>query len=120
MSLEALGRWSEDLRITVVTIAPSEEVALRVAAAFHSTADRRGCLKEAFPPVYAQRDLSGRLLLRLAGRAARPRRISLRLVVILLARHGPPATTIAGLPDCDPATIRRRSTAINPRHRWAC
>jgi len=70
--------------------------------------------------VYAQRDLSGRLLLRLTGRAARPRRISLRLVVILLARHGPPATTIAGLPDCDPATIRRRSTAINPRHRWAC
>jgi len=31
----------------------------------------------------------------------------LRLVVILLASHGPPATTVAGLLDCDPATIRR-------------
>jgi hypothetical protein len=50
MSLEALGRWSEDLRITVVRIAPSEEVASWVAAAFHSAADPTGCLKEAFPP----------------------------------------------------------------------
>jgi hypothetical protein len=31
----------------------------------------------------------------------------LRLVVSLLTRHGLPATTIAGLLDCDPATIRR-------------
>ena len=107
MSLEALGRWSEDLRITVVRIAHSEEVALRVAAAFHSTADPTRLPEGSLPPVYAQRDLSGRLLLRLTGRAARPRRISLRLVVILLASHGPPATTIAGLLDCDPATIRR-------------
>ena len=107
MSLEALGRWSEDLRITVVRIAPSEEVASRVAAAFHSTADPTRLPEGSLPPVYAQSDLSGRLLLRLAGRAARPRRISLRLVVILLARHGLPATTIVGLLNGDPATIRR-------------
>jgi hypothetical protein len=108
MSLEALGRWSEGLRIPVVRIAPSEEeVASRVAAAFHRTADPTRLPEGSVPAVYAQRDLSGRLLLRLAGRAARPRRMSLHLVVILLARHGPPATTIAGLLDCDSATIRR-------------
>src|SRR5437867_7448856 len=43
--------------------------------------------------------------------------MSLRLVVILLARHGPPATTIAGRL----AKARRRSaaksTAIDPRYR---
>jgi hypothetical protein len=85
----------------------SEEVASRVAAALNSTADPTRLPEGSLPPVYAQRDMSGRLLLRLPERAAQPRRISLRLVVILLARHGLPATTIAGLLDCDPATIRR-------------
>ena len=36
-----------------------------------------------------------------------PHRIAVRLVMILLSHHGLPATTIAGMLGCDPATVRR-------------
>ena len=36
-----------------------------------------------------------------------PHRVAVRLVMILLSHHGLPATTIAELLGCDPATVRR-------------
>src|SRR5919204_1340921 len=59
------------------------------------------------PSVYAKPSCPAGCPCDLLGLLHGPHRIAVRLVMILLSRHGLPASRIAELLGCDPATVRR-------------
>jgi transposase len=101
-----LSGWPEVLLVTGGG-GPSNEVASRVAEAFHSPQTRRGRRQYASPQCVRQPLLPRWLPLRGDRSAVWPHRVGVRLVMILLSHRGWTAVAIAELLGCDPSTVRR-------------
>jgi hypothetical protein len=89
------------------------EVASRVAEAFHSTPTRRGRRKYASPSVYANLSGAAGCPCEVLGPLYGPHRQGVRLVMILLSARGWTAGAIAELLGCDPSTVRRWTHRFN-------
>jgi len=86
------------------------DVASRVAEAFHSAPTRRGRRKYASPSVYANLSCAAGCPCEVLGPLYGPHRQGVRLVMILLSARGWTAGAIAELLGCDPSTVRAGST----------